>query len=750
MPIDTTLSVEGQAADAKAVGDAISAIPQSDWDVNDELNPAFIKNRPFYEETAELVYIPYESRTSNPIENNIASYTIADGISEGLKVGKEYKVIIDGLEYVDVAKAGKNWNYLGNADALIDGSFTQESPFGVLVVDANMSMTGTPYAGIAFLTSDGSPTHSFGITTTGTVTKTIDTKYLPEHLQFGETGNTTITTVLPYEEREFYYNAEENGEIAVYTDESFVPFEEGKVYHVTIDGVEYTCQSFCDVDNFGPVVILGSVELLTGGTVPDELPFCSYSATSDDESIFTFGFKSTSGGMHSFGIEVEETEIVKIDKKYLPDDLNKPDVVIFDKGDLISSYENTERYACTCTHTREELLEIYEKLNVNKNQENTPKIIARLITNNHGDVYSFINYSASQRTSNSVQFFFDYTLGGHDCCISAGYAEGSFYWTEMGYDTESKLREKQNKTLIVTAKMGSSSDFFDGTLSGNLTDISHTWQQIEDAIANNAEVKMKVGFTDSDEMFIFTMSDDCRSEGCIIFHTIGENLVIYTTIRQDGSGQWYKEGFATVSHILEKQDKITGTKGQIVGFDENGNAVAQDAPSNNNSDLIVTFDPSGVTTNASTGNISISAFSHTYDEIVEAYNAGKQIVAVWRANNGDPYVVFHLSSIYDNKARFIGDYNNHDRCLLHLTIYNNSDGVTVGSMPYIASYITEFDKMTGATSSKNGTAGLVPAPIAGDQDRFLKGDGTWMALPTEEWVFTLEDGSTVTKKVVLE
>ena len=197
--IDSTLSIEGQAADAKAVGDAISAIPQSDWDVNDESNPAFIKNRPFYEETAELVYIPYESRTANQVENNIAMYTITDGISEGLKVGKEYKVIIDGLEYVDVAKAGENWNYLGNADALIDGSFTQESPFGVFAVDANMSMTGTPYAGIAFLTSDGSPTHSFGITTTETVAKTIDTKYLPEHLQFGETGNTTITTVLPYE-----------------------------------------------------------------------------------------------------------------------------------------------------------------------------------------------------------------------------------------------------------------------------------------------------------------------------------------------------------------------------------------------------------------------------------------------------------------------------------------------------------------------------------------------------------------------
>lgn len=32
---------------------------------------------------------------------------------------------------------------------------------------------------------------------------------------------------------------------------------------------------------------------------------------------------------------------------------------------------------------------------------------------------------------------------------------------------------------------------------------------------------------------------------------------------------------------------------------------------------------------------------------------------------------------------------------------------------------------SGATSSAGGVAGRVPAPGAGDQDKFLKGDGTW-------------------------
>ena len=38
-------------------------------------------------------------------------------------------------------------------------------------------------------------------------------------------------------------------------------------------------------------------------------------------------------------------------------------------------------------------------------------------------------------------------------------------------------------------------------------------------------------------------------------------------------------------------------------------------------------------------------------------------------------------------------------------------------------------EMTGATASADGASGLVPAPLTGDQGKFLKGDGTWDSLP---------------------
>lgn len=43
----------------------------------------------------------------------------------------------------------------------------------------------------------------------------------------------------------------------------------------------------------------------------------------------------------------------------------------------------------------------------------------------------------------------------------------------------------------------------------------------------------------------------------------------------------------------------------------------------------------------------------------------------------------------------------------------------------IPSENTTYSVMTGSTSAKAGTSGLVPAPVAGKQGSFLRGDGTW-------------------------
>lgn len=46
---------------------------------------------------------------------------------------------------------------------------------------------------------------------------------------------------------------------------------------------------------------------------------------------------------------------------------------------------------------------------------------------------------------------------------------------------------------------------------------------------------------------------------------------------------------------------------------------------------------------------------------------------------------------------------------------------------------TTYKVMTGATSTTNGKAGLVPAAAAGQQTRYLRADGQWMTPPNQTY-----------------
>lgn len=57
-----------------------------------------------------------------------------------------------------------------------------------------------------------------------------------------------------------------------------------------------------------------------------------------------------------------------------------------------------------------------------------------------------------------------------------------------------------------------------------------------------------------------------------------------------------------------------------------------------------------------------------------------------------------------------------------LTAGNN---ITIAADNTISATDTTYTHFTGATASTDGVQGLVPGPLAGDQNKFLKGDGTW-------------------------
>lgn len=60
---------------------------------------------------------------------------------------------------------------------------------------------------------------------------------------------------------------------------------------------------------------------------------------------------------------------------------------------------------------------------------------------------------------------------------------------------------------------------------------------------------------------------------------------------------------------------------------------------------------------------------------------------------------------------------------------SESDSTTIKEA--LDSKLEHVPEMTGATASDNGEAGLVPAPVAGDESKFLAGNGTWKAALTE-------------------
>lgn len=74
--------------------------------------------------------------------------------------------------------------------------------------------------------------------------------------------------------------------------------------------------------------------------------------------------------------------------------------------------------------------------------------------------------------------------------------------------------------------------------------------------------------------------------------------------------------------------------------------------------------------------------------------------------------------------------------LLDVNIEDVEDGMLLGYSAALDQWIpmdirtlVSVSEMTGATAETAGIAGTVPAPKAGDQDKFLAGDGKWRAVP---------------------
>lgn len=98
----------------------------------------------------------------------------------------------------------------------------------------------------------------------------------------------------------------------------------------------------------------------------------------------------------------------------------------------------------------------------------------------------------------------------------------------------------------------------------------------------------------------------------------------------------------------------------------------------------------------------------------------------YRKSDNEPGIYDVITNTFltnDGTGDFIcGNDVNYDDTFINVKLgnglsFDNNDAITV-------------DEMTGATALANGVSGTVPAPLAGDGAKFLRGDGSWAEIET--------------------
>ena len=145
---------------------------QSDWNQNDDTQPDYVKNRPFYTgDPVETVLV--EESTATFTESG-GKYTTNFPSTFEATVGETYSVSWDGTAYECTCVSSNNMTLIGNLSIAGAGSDTGE-PFVMMIKNGNYIIIGT---------ADTSSTHTFSISqySAGEVVK-IDRKYLPPRLK---------------------------------------------------------------------------------------------------------------------------------------------------------------------------------------------------------------------------------------------------------------------------------------------------------------------------------------------------------------------------------------------------------------------------------------------------------------------------------------------------------------------------------------------------------------------------------------
>lgn len=292
-----------------------------DWSVNDETDPAYVKNRTHWVEDGVIEIIPEQTFT---VDSDMGGAFLTEPLSTSLIADKTYTIQWNGTEYTSVAQVVQEDGItigvaIGNVD-LVNGVGDTGEPFVIIEVAKELvEQSGGIYAQIVPL--DESTTFITKVGYEGAIYHTIAQEYLPEYL-YGYVGGEEIC--LP--EITVPIGANENG--SVFTQRFTSNLVVGDEYTVVWNGVSYTATAKQGEDS---PVYLGNLSFISGANEDTGEAFfvTQYiDETLNSQGIYGAAYMDPSDDITeareiTFSILKDGKKIRKIPEEFLPDSANE-------------------------------------------------------------------------------------------------------------------------------------------------------------------------------------------------------------------------------------------------------------------------------------------------------------------------------------------------------------------------------------------------------------------------------------------
>ena len=283
---------------------------QPDWNQNDDTQPNYIKNRPFYTgDPVETVLV--EESTVSFTDTGEGFYATQFQSTFEATSGETYKVCWDGTIYERTCVIINDVPIIGNLSIMGIGSDTGE-PFLMAVENGS---------GIMIYAAGTASSHTFSISAIVQEVVKIDPKYIRDMYY---TADPVETVFVEESAVSFEYD------LGVYIGqlESIFSATVGETYKVSWDGSVY--ESTCL--EFSKALAIGNLSIMGEGSDTGE-PFLIAIRNVGRIDIAT---QNTSAS-HTISISGIVQEVVKIDEKYLPD-------TVATKSDVESTANDAVKY----------------------------------------------------------------------------------------------------------------------------------------------------------------------------------------------------------------------------------------------------------------------------------------------------------------------------------------------------------------------------------------------------------------------